>query len=134
MANLLERLNKARVVGEGRYLACCPAHDDKSPSLSVRQLECGRTLIHCFAGCHASDVMAAIGMSLADLYPDRQASPGSLPDWKRRQLEEAADNERLIIRIVRSDMMKGQSNHSDMDRACLAMERLKKIQGVLAHG
>jgi len=134
MVKILERLNKVRAVGDGRYLACCPAHDDKSPSLSIRQQECGRTLIHCFAGCPASDVMTAIGMSLADLYPDRQARPGSLPDWKRRQLEEAADNERLIIRIVRSDLMKGHRNKSDMERACLAMDRLKKIQGVLAHG
>lgn len=51
-------------------MAKCPAHDDKSPSLSVRETEDGRVLIHCHAGCGASDVLAAIGLTLADLFPE----------------------------------------------------------------
>jgi len=37
----------------------CPAHDDRTPSLSVRP---GRTrlLLHCFAGCEASAVLRAL--------------------------------------------------------------------------
>jgi hypothetical protein len=41
-------------------MCCCPAHDDRSPSLSVR---IGRTrlLLHCFAGCKAADILRALG-------------------------------------------------------------------------
>jgi hypothetical protein len=44
----------------GRYaMVRCPAHEDRTPSLSIRQ---GRTsiLVHCFAGCDGADVMRAM--------------------------------------------------------------------------
>lgn len=65
---LLPRLDKVRGSCP-QWTAICPAHEDGSPSLSVKSLEDGRVLIHCFAGCHASDVMAAAGLSLSDLFP-----------------------------------------------------------------
>jgi hypothetical protein len=42
------------------WLAKCPAHDDRTPSLSVSDGENGRALIHCFAGCEARDIIAAL--------------------------------------------------------------------------
>jgi len=39
---LLSRLAKARQSGTGRWVACCPAHDDKRPSLSIRELDDAR--------------------------------------------------------------------------------------------
>lgn len=50
--------------------AKCPSHEDGSPSLSITSLDDGRVLIHCFAGCSAADILAAVGMSLADLFPE----------------------------------------------------------------
>lgn len=70
-AVFLERLRRVTSTGAGRWLACCPAHTDKSPSLSVRELEDGRVLVHCFAGCAVGDVVAAIGLGLSDLFPAR---------------------------------------------------------------
>ncbi len=52
-----------------KFSVKCPAHEDSSPSLSVKALDDGRVLIHCFAGCSAPDVLAAIGLTLSDLYP-----------------------------------------------------------------
>jgi putative DNA primase/helicase len=37
----------------------CPAHDDRTPSLSVRPGR-SRLLFHCFAGCDSSDVLRAL--------------------------------------------------------------------------
>ena len=37
----------------------CPAHDDRNPSLSVR-LGRSRLLFHCFAGCDAASIFAAL--------------------------------------------------------------------------
>lgn len=48
----------------------CPAHRDRTPSLSVR-LAGDRVPLHCFAGCEVGDVTAAIGLDLRDLF-DRQ--------------------------------------------------------------
>jgi hypothetical protein len=65
---LLSRLEGAKSVGHGKWIAKCPAHDDRSPSLAVREIEEGRILVHCFAGCGAADVVAAIGLALSDLF------------------------------------------------------------------
>ena len=52
-------------------MACCPAHADKNPSLSVSEGEGGRVLLKCFAGCPSESVVAAMGLKLADLMPER---------------------------------------------------------------
>ena len=48
-----------RKIAEGRWLACCPAHDDKNPSLSITQTS-DKVLVHCFAGCEQRDVLQAL--------------------------------------------------------------------------
>lgn len=69
MTALLERLAGLRETGPGRFLARCPAHTDKSPSLSIRLLDDRRVLVHCFAGCEVGDVVAAVGLSMSSLFP-----------------------------------------------------------------
>lgn len=51
------------------WAACCPAHDDQKPSLSIGVGEDGRVLIYCFAGCTPEQVVNAVGMRMADLMP-----------------------------------------------------------------
>ncbi len=67
---LLTRLEKLRRTGDGKWLACCPAHDDKSPSLAIKLTDDGKVLIHCFSGCEVNDIVSSIGLTLADLMPD----------------------------------------------------------------
>lgn len=50
---------KAKKVGLS-WMARCPAHNDRTPSLSIRQLPSGKILFHCFAGCSYSDIQQAI--------------------------------------------------------------------------
>ena len=47
-----------RRVGAG-WMARCPAHDDRKPSLSIRDID-GKVLVHCHAGCDHRDVIAAL--------------------------------------------------------------------------
>lgn len=54
----------------GKHVAQCPAHDDRSPSLSVRECDDGRVLLHCFAGCETRSIVEALGLSWADLFDD----------------------------------------------------------------
>jgi putative DNA primase/helicase len=56
-----------------RAMAQCPGHDDHNPSLSLRRTE-GRVLIRCFAGCQTVDVLAALNMTLRDLYDEPKGS------------------------------------------------------------
>jgi putative DNA primase/helicase len=66
---LLVRLERVHESGAGQWTARCPAHEDREPSLSVRETEEGRTLVHCHAGCTAEAVCAAAGVELRDLAP-----------------------------------------------------------------
>ena len=59
-----------RKVG-GQYLVRCPAHDDKRPSLAIRERHDGALLVRCHAGCATEDILDALGLGFADLYPER---------------------------------------------------------------
>ena len=72
---LLSRLESVRANRNGTWLARCPAHDDRSPSLSIATGDDGKVLLHCFAGCGAADVVEAIGLELSSLFPETH-------DWK----------------------------------------------------
>lgn len=80
-ANQLER--RARTIVEslqgtwsrGKGMCCCPAHDDRTPSLSVT-LGRKAILFHCFAGCLNEDVIAALdrqGVRSRDLFNSSDA-------------------------------------------------------------
>lgn len=53
----------------GRYMAQCPAHDDRTPSLGVTHAD-GAALVTCWAGCNTEDVLDALSLSWADLFDE----------------------------------------------------------------
>ena len=126
---LLSRLARVRQSKPNSWMACCPAHPDKSPSLAVTYVEDGRILIHCFAGCEAGDVLTAVGMNIRDLFPER------LPDKKRyhaRRLGvsgfdvmQAMKHETEVLAIIAAEMGKGSSNEEMRARATLAADRIQ---------
>lgn len=67
--DLLPRLQKATKDGDG-FKACCPAHEDRTPSLSINQGP-DRILLHCHAGCATEAVCGAMGITLADLFAEK---------------------------------------------------------------
>ncbi|MDE3055573.1 MAG: AAA family ATPase [Verrucomicrobiota bacterium] len=50
------------------YSACCPAHDDENPSLSIKEGCDGKILLHCFAGCPVDSICASLGLGVSDLF------------------------------------------------------------------
>lgn len=69
VSELAGRLN-AKQVGD-RWMARCPAHDDKRASLSIGPGDDSRVLLHCHAGCATDDVLTAVGLTMADLHERR---------------------------------------------------------------
>ena len=66
---VLPLLSKPRQRQSGQWSAHCPAHADNAPSLSVRETPEGAVLLHCFAGCEVTAIVAALGLELHELYP-----------------------------------------------------------------
>lgn len=65
---ILSRLSDVTSSGT-EWRARCPAHDDETPSLSIRLGDDGRVLVNCFARCAPEQVVAAVGLRMADLMP-----------------------------------------------------------------
>lgn len=84
LADFIARhLPSAKAHADG-WQARCPAHEDARPSLSVSSGDDGRVLLHCHAGCETSAVLAALGLTEADLFPPKAPAP----DAPRRQVAE----------------------------------------------
>lgn len=65
---VLSKLPDARHRGNG-WMARCPAHDDRRPSLCVSAGDDDRALVHCHAGCTPDAIVGALGLKLGDLMP-----------------------------------------------------------------
>lgn len=125
---LLERLTGVREVGPNRWTARCPAHEDRSPSLSVTVTADGKILIHDHAGCAPDDILGAIGLTWKDLYPEdrwREAEARALAHGHRRLQKTLAeitqaDYARQVLLIAAADLRAGKT-HSLEDKATLAL-------------
>lgn len=133
--NLLSRLEKVKKQGSG-FVACCPAHQDKSPSMSITEADDGRVLIHCFAGCSTADVLAAIGLEMKDLFPDSGLSRDQKKTYfttkKRRMYREILGLERTAMQIANNRLSRGEVlSPENQQRYQLAVSRVKKLEGLL---
>lgn len=74
---ILGRLDRVRPTHQG-WVARCPAHPDRSPSLSLRIGE-RAILVKCFAGCQVADICHAIGMDTRALFFNSSRPPQRTP-------------------------------------------------------
>jgi len=128
VSRLLARLDKVKTNGPGRWLACCPAHDDRSPSLAIRETEDGTILVKCFSGCPTTDVVAAAGMEMHELFPRRErdafaSSKRPRERWVPRDVLAAIARESLVV------MLAAEAVHSGATLAATDLERLARAAG-----
>lgn len=138
----LSLLEGVKRTGNGTWLARCPAHQDKSPSLTIREADDNKVLIHCFAGCSAHEIVSAVGLEITDLFPPRPADLSYVGKPERRPFP-AADIlraiafEALVVGCAASAMLAGEPfNQTDRDRLMLAVSRIQAAldAGGLHHG
>lgn len=92
-ARIAEHLHGRRI-GSGRWVAKCPAHADRSPSLSIAEGRDGRALVRCFAGCDLAQVLASSGLTIDRLFSTtlRQPEPqATATERERRHAEQQAE-------------------------------------------
>ena len=65
---VLEHFPGARRTGAG-WVTRCPAHEDRSPSLSITEGREQVVLLHCYGGCGPREVLAAVGLEWQVLFP-----------------------------------------------------------------
>jgi hypothetical protein len=74
LEQVLSHLKGVRTSMRG-WRACCPAHADRKPSLSIGLGEHGQVLLKCFAGCSLERIVEAMGLAMTDLFPDATSAP-----------------------------------------------------------
>jgi len=70
----LSELSNVEKKGNG-WQARCPVHNDDEASLSIKEGDDGRILLHCFAGCSVEAIVQALHLQMADLFPKKGTSP-----------------------------------------------------------
>ena len=75
IAEVFADLVQAQCIGAGRWKARCPAHNDRSPSLSIRAGDDGRVLVLCRAGCALDSILSALKLARRDLFAGPPLSP-----------------------------------------------------------
>jgi hypothetical protein len=102
---IVERLNGTWRQGKG--MCCCPAHDDRTPSLSVT-LGRKAILFHCFAGCSNEDVIAALdrqGVRSRELFGKIRVTSVPMRDAcgnRLRRSPTVPSNDTLVFQILGS--------------------------------
>lgn len=130
--SLLSQLRKVRRTAPGEWVACCPAHEDRNPSMTVKDCGDGRILCHCFAGCSIDEITGAIGLSVSDLMPPRVID---------HQLKRVPFNSRTVltalgyqaILVATAASMVGRGEKLSMKDRTALFEAAAGIQEAISH-
>ena len=133
---VLPHLRRVKRTGPDSWQACCPAHDDGSPSLHLTELDDDRLLLHCFGGCSVEEVVGALGLQVADLYPQKRTRAGGHQPVRRafsaaNLIDLAAWEAGVVVAIVAS-VLNG-NDEIEFDRLLMAASRLADVKEAV-HG
>lgn len=127
LEHLLSHLTKVKGRA-GNYVACCPAHEDKTPSLAVKEQD-GKIILHCFAGCSVENIVGAVGMEMTDLFPPPEPTYKPVPKVRffATDLLKVLHLEAQIVAVCAYDMAKGKKLQPvDLERVQLAYQRINE--------
>jgi len=119
---LLDRLEFYRPTGKSTFLGICPAHNDRSPSLRITQCDDSRVLIHCYAGCGASDILDSLGLKWSDLFPD---SENYSQHWSVKKKEQETIEE-WVLKLAESDLKAGK-RLSEKQKELVKQAKIKRL-------
>ena len=123
---LLEGLEGIKQTSSTTWMAKCPAHDDGTASLSIRDVG-DRVLVHCFGqGCSVHEVAAAVGLEISDLF-ERTADNYAVPSRVRqpfpaRDVLAAVAEDVAIVAVAAAQIRQGYPLSEADDLALLSVE------------
>ena len=138
---LLNKLEGVKSTGNGKWLAKCPAHDDRNASFGIKLTDEGNILLNCFAGCDKESILGSIGLTFSDLFPPRPerfdyARPKSRPPkFSAHEIVKLAVFEStLIVLAMRQLMTSGKISPADLRRVNTAIDTLGEIEKEVNYG
>ncbi|AHK80056.1 DNA primase [Ectothiorhodospira haloalkaliphila] len=139
--NILARADGVKRSGPGRWMVRSPLiPDQKTGSVSVRELDNGRVLLHDFAGHDTTDILTAWGLEMGDLFPEALAAPDSphkpiRRPWLGRNALSALEHETWLVIGVLEDVAEGRTPPAEvmeyaLTSACRLRAALEVCDGI----
>lgn len=141
--SFLGRLDGVKKTGPGKWIAKSPTRNERTASLSIRQTDEGRILLHDFGGSDAAEILAALGLNWVQLIPphlrtNRSYSPAERQGHDARAALNTISMAASLTRICANRLADGRALAKDdrdqLRRAAHEIETaLRAVQGV-RHG
>lgn len=138
---LLPLLDRVRRTGPNDLVASSPTREDKHPSLSIRELDDGRILLHDHGGDSVEEILGALGLTFSDLYPPRAIDHHVKPERRPFPCADtfrAVAFEATIVALAGAAIVAGEPiTQFDKDRLLIAVGRINaalSAAGVSHHG
>jgi len=129
---LIPRLDKVIERGGNRWVARCPAHEDNAHSLDVEEKDDGTLLVHCFAGCSAGEIMSAVDLTLAELFPQRFDAPSRKAKHNPRDLLILLSLDATFLLLCAEHMAQGKPlDDADKLRLEAAVRKINAVRDAL---
>jgi hypothetical protein len=118
----------AKKLGAG-YSACCPSHEDSTPSLSISEGADGKVLINCFSGCTPEDVCGSLGIGIPDLFPERIHSDNAVSRKRIEYFYQDEQGNTLFSKVRIEPGFNGKSKSFYWERINENGESVKNLEG-----
>lgn len=128
----LPLLRKVKPTGQGRWIACCPCHDDKTPSMTITEAD-DSVLMNCFGcGANGKDVCETLGIDPMELFgKDFITGEYKKPRVPAADILRCLDFEVMFLQCVTNQLKAGQPlTDKDKDRLKLTSQRISKAMQV----
>lgn len=129
MHQILSHFNKvSRTSKNNQYQCLCPAHNDRTASLSIKFNDDGRVLMNCFAGCDIENIIGSVGLSFNDIIPNRidDLKPIGKIFNPYAVLKSLRDEIMIVLMMAISIRKKEQISNEDYDRFIIAYQRIRE--------
>ncbi len=125
---VLARLDRPRQVRPSQWMSACPCcQSRKGRPLAVTEASEGRVLMHAFCGCTTESVLAALGLTVGELFekPLAHALPATRAKVPAHAILEALSAEVTFLALIASDMLERRTiSDPDWARLVTASERI----------
>jgi len=115
IGEILNKLQKVKPLSNGEFQACCPAHEDKKPSLNLKQVD-DKILITCQAGCQPEAIMQSLGLQMTDLFIKPDVPPAAVKEVPAKIVKEYSyqdEDGKELYQVVRLEPKSFRQRHKN---------------------
>ena len=126
LQEVLNRFDNVRESGNGQYSCRCPAHNDRSNSLGIKE-DSGKILMNCFAGCNVKSILDAVDLKWSDILPENEFDYEIKKTFNPYSVLKMLRDEVLLVGLCSVSIRKGKPlNDKDHKRLLKAVANIRE--------